>query len=499
MDNIKRFKTIVNTNIPYIEPSKLKELAKGFKESDKFPDITSSFEFPPKSIDLVIEILFEKKYDKLNFFDIARLVSQFEQDKISDKVMNKNLFTISLQELFNFSQKYIQNLIIKITARILLNNKEHSFYKDLFNNMNSKEFVLIKFCINKDFLNIEKLIKNQSIKKVLKYFGIYRIFNNIQNEYSNYILKTISNREIKKDNFDCYDNNLLYDDDLDNLYLQLNKIITIIENKSKNSDLLDVLIKNKLGNIEDATSNWDQLVIPPDLKERYRRLKGLFEFQRFVNIAKYLTSNPNIHFSSDENSSDEKRLNNRSAFWSNYDEKFSSVKMWVNEEDYKLMEIDKPVDLRDIKQLDNINNEACMLEFKDAKLLIIEFFRLKDGYNNYNSLVFEDYKILKVKEMLDADNFNNELYKKLEKLSDYSIKHIFLWQGWVDEFLRRRNIYPNSSILNGTTKFISAKEPLIQDRYDKNSGLEKARQRALEASNSSKYDDVIILNNKNRF
>lgn len=491
MDNIKRFKTIVKISIPFIEPKNLKELAKGFKNSDKFPDISSSFEFPPKSIDLVINILFKKEYDKLNFFDIARLLSQFEQDTISNKIINKILFITLVEELFDFNKKHIQNLILKIMASILLNNKEHSFYEDLVNNMHSKEFLLIKLCVKKDFQTIEKSIKNQSIKKVLKYFGIYRVFNNLQNEYSNYILSNINKKEINDDNLDCYINNLLYEDDLDNFYSQLNKIITIIENnKSKNNNFLDFLIKKKLGDIEDETSNWYKLATPADLQERYKRLKGVFEFQRFVNIAKYLISNTNIHFSSDENSSDENRLNNRSAFWSNYDERFSSVKMWVSKEDYRQMLIDKPVDLKDIQQLDNINNEACILEFKDANLLIIEFFRLKDGYTHYNSLIFEDSKILKVKDMLNLHTFNNKLYEELYALSDFSIRHIFLWQGWVDEFLRRRNIYPNTSILEGK-KFVSPKKMT----YKKEIGLEETRRDALTNDKIIRYENVIVKTN----
>jgi len=78
---------------------------------------------------------------------------------------------------------------------------------------------------------------------------------------------------------------------------------------------LDLIINNKLGNIENPNAKWNKLVIPADLKERYKRLKGVFEFQRFVNIVKYLTSHSDIHFSTDKNSSDEKRLKNRSVFW----------------------------------------------------------------------------------------------------------------------------------------------------------------------------------------
>jgi len=175
------------------------------------------------------------------------------------------------------------------------------------------------------------------------------------------------------------------------------------------------------------------------------------------------------------------------------DERFSSVKMWVSEEDFRLMQIDKPVDLNDIKQLKNINNEACVLEFKDSNLLIIEFFRLKDGYTHFNSLIFEDNNILKVKDMIDKYDFDIELYEELKKISNYTIRHKFLWQGWVDEFLRKQNIYPNASILNGK-KFISPRKMM----YKKEIGLQETRNDAL--SENIKYEDIInnrLLNTKN--
>jgi len=488
MNNIQRFKTIVNTNINYIKPINLEILSKEFKESDRFPNIKSSFEFPPKSIDLVLELLFKKEYDKLNFFDIVRLLQQLEKDLLSPKIENKSLFTELLQELFTNSKKYIKNLIIKIITKIYLNENQHSFKNDLLLHMNSKEFIFIRLCIKKDFKNIHKSIKNQHLLKVLKYFGVNKVLINLPIEYQNYLVKQLYNITLTDDTVTCYCNNLLNEDNLESLYQQLKIIILLIEKKQnpKNNNLLDLIISTNLGDIENSNAKWNNLSIPVDLKERYKRLKGVFEFQRFVSIVKYLTSNPDIQFNADENSSDETRLRNRSAFWSNYDERFSSVKMWVSEEDYRLMEIDKPVDLSDIKQLKNINNEACILEFKNKQLLIIEFFRLKDGYTHFNSLIFEGSIILEVKEALEKYTFNIDLYNKLEDLSIYSIRHKFLWQGWVDEFLRKKGIYPNTSILNGK-KFISPRKMIYKQEF----GLKETRDEALSQDRRIRYEDVI--------
>jgi len=486
MDSIQRLKDIVKTKIQYIKPIQLQELSNKFNGSDKSPDIKSSFEFPPKSIDLIIELLFKKEYEKLNFFDIVRLLQQLERDLLTSKVDNTSLFTELLQELFINSKKYIQNLIIKIITKIYMHNNQHSFKNDLLINMNSKEFLFIKLCIKKDFKTIHKSIKNQDFTKVLRYFGVNKILINLPIEYQDFLIKQLSNITLIDDTVACYYNNLLDENNLENLYHQLKIIISLIEKKQnpKNNNLLDLIITNNLGDIENINSKWNSLGIPADLQEKYKRLKGLFEFQRFVNIVKYLTSHKDMHFSSDENSSDEKRLRNRSTFWSNYDERFSSVKMWVSEEDYRLMTIDKPVDLNDIKQLKNINNEACVLEFKDANLLIIEFFRLKDGYTHFNSLIFEDNNISNIRDMLDKYNFDIELYEELKKISNYTIRHKFLWQGWVDEFLRRKNIYPNTSILKGE-KFISPRKM----SYKESIGLQETRNEALREN--IKYGDII--------
>jgi hypothetical protein len=487
MNDIQRLKNIVNVNIPYITPAQLEKLSKEFKSSDKFPDIKSSFEFPPKSIELVIKLLYKKEFNKLNFFDILRLLNKLEQDSLK-KIDNKFLFVELLQELFNNSEKYVQNLIIKIITLILNDNKKHSFREALLKNMISKEFLFIKLCIKKDFVAIQQAIKNQNLQTVLKYFGVNKVLFDLPLEYQNYLLKQLSKIYLSEDIIECYYNNLLNEDNLENLYHQLDVIISLIEEKQniENNSFLDLIINKKLGNIEDSNSKWYKLAIPADLQERYKRLKGVFEFQRFVDIAEYLTSNKNIHFSSDKNSSDEKRLKNRSTFWSNYDERFSSVKMWVSEEDFRFMKIDKPVDLKDIKQLKNINNEACVLEFKDNNLLIIEFFRLKDGMIHFNSLIFDNQNnILKVKDMLNKYNFDTSLYEKLKEISNYTIRHNFLWQGWVDEFLRKRNIYPNTSILNGK-KFISP----IKLSYKKSIGLQATRNNALKQG--IEYEDIII-------
>lgn len=495
MNEIKNLKMVVNVSIPFINPINLESLAKDFKNSSKFPDMQSSFEFPPKPIKTVIKLLFNKEYKKLNFFDIARLLTQLENDKLGNFVSDKLLFSTCLQELFNDSEKYIQNLILKITTKIFISTNENRFRKELKSSLNSKEFMLIGYCTDKKFNLIHNTIVGQSLKKVLKFYGVSKILSSSSIEYSTFLLEQVKKVDLNDKIINAYKNNLLLEDDLDILYQQTDTLINIIgdRNNPKNDTFIEEILLFKLGNIEDKNSNWYKLSIPVNLQEKYKRLKGLFEFQRFVDIAIYLSKHTdlkNSNLSKNGKTSDATRILSRSDFWSNYDERFSSVKMWVSEEDYRMMLIDKPVELSDIKQLKNIKNEACMLEFKEKDLLIIEFFRQRDSGVSRKSLIFQSNQTKEVKDILFNNSFSMELYNELVKLSSFKINHNFLWQGWVDKFLTNKEIYPNESILNGTKKFQSHSKVV----YKKGIGLEETRIKALNNERVIQYQDIISKN-----
>jgi len=495
MNEIKNLKTVVNVSIPFIKPNNLEKLAKNFQNTSNFPDMQSSFEFPPKPIQTVIKLLSNKKYEALNFFDIARLLTQLKNDKLSDFTsgrLNKYTFANSIQELFNKykTKKYIQNAILKVTTQILMSKKENTFKEALEYSLTSKEFIFIQYCIKKDFKSIQKQINNKNFSDELRKYGIHKILSNHIILYSDMLLMQLYSINITDNTINCYKNNLLLENNLSDLYKKTDKLLILIaKNNSQNVNYLDDILVNKLGNIEDNDSNWHKLAIPLNLQEKYKRLKGLFEFQRFVDIAKYLSKYTNLknsNLSKSGKTSDSTRILSRSDFWSNYDERFSSVKMWVSEDDYRVMLIDKPVELNGIKQLKNIENEACMLEFKEKDLLIIEFFRQRDSGISRKSLIFEDIYVYKVKNILTQYDFTNSLYDKLKKLSSFRIHHDFLWQGWVDKFLTDRGIYPNESILNGK-KFQSHKKVI----YKKGVGLESARTEALKNERVIRYQDII--------
>ena len=103
----------------------------------------------------------------------------------------------------------------------------------------------------------------------------------------------------------------------------------------------------------------------------------------------------------------------------------------------------------------------------------------------FNSMIFET-DIEEIKNLLDTHTFTQDMYNQLEKWADYTIKHKYLWQGWVEKFLRERNIYPNSSILHGK-KFQSTST--IKIDYSKLNGLEETRNAAIKED--IYYDDII--------
>lgn len=480
---------IVDIDIPFIYPKKLQKMALNYN-SDRSISFKSSFEYPPKDINQIITVVLEFKFEKLNFFDITKLLNHLENDNLPT-IEDKNLFAQALFKLFQESKRYISLIILKIVVKIFISTELNSYKQILQKTMDSVEFKFAIICINKQFTLLYKVLKVKSLNKVLKYYGLQKIFINLSDEYASFLLEQVSKQDLSSTTlFQHYKNNLFQSKNIVKLHNQIDKSLTFMEKKLniKNANYLETILISYFGDINNEKSNWYIFDIPIDLIERYKRLKGIFEFQRFVDIANYLTTNPNIHFNSDANSSDEIRLKNRTLFWSNYDERFSSVTMWVNDEDYSYLSIDKPVSLNGIRKLKNINNEACIIEFKDYNLLIIEFFRLKDDNRYFQSMIFDNYQSIDlVKRSLYKEDtvFNIEMYDYLLSISNAIIKHKFLWQGWVDEFLRNKNIYPNNSVLNGRN-FNSPKKL----KYTKEYGLSETRKEAI--SKDITYDDIIV-------
>ena len=70
------------------------------------------------------------------------------------------------------------------------------------------------------------------------------------------------------------------------------------------------------------------------------------------------------------------------------------------------------------------------------------------------------------------------IYNKMLNLANYELnERIFIWQGWVDKYLRSKKIYPNDSIHLGSKKFKAAKR---NDDYPTELGLEHSRHEALK-------------------
>ncbi len=171
--------------------------------------------------------------------------------------------------------------------------------------------------------------------------------------------------------------------------------------------------------------------------------------------------------------------------------------MWVSRDDYILLN-DSSVDLSKINQLHNIDNEMCIFNFKDTELVIIITFRqakkhhnFKDrstNKNRFESLIFENNNAIMANNLINnCKLFDMEINEQLHKYSNSIIKFDKYWQGWIDEFLRNKNIYPNESILNGK-KFIGS----IEKYYKKEIGLQETRNDALNDERAIRYENIII-------
>lgn len=189
----------------YKEPVKLAKLAHDLKHKNKFPNFRNSFEYPSKDIDLILEFLLDAEYNRLNFFDVSKLLTALKEHQLDEKIDNELMFTRSLQKLFNHSNKSIQNLMLRVIAKIFIQG--HNIFLDsLNNNLNSKEFVFLKYCVNRDLSAIEKTMKNQNLERTLKFYGLDKIFTELEDKYAQYLLLNLRSKESRLLNFN-YTNN----------------------------------------------------------------------------------------------------------------------------------------------------------------------------------------------------------------------------------------------------------------------------------------------------
>jgi len=163
------------------------------------------------------------------------------------------------------------------------------------------------------------------------------------------------------------------------------------------------------------------------------------------------------------------------------------VKIWVNEEDDKLLKRDKPVHLDDIEILEDMHNEVCLLEFEEQGIIILEFFRNNDKeYSEeiFDSLIFMSSSKLEDVSNLLKNNFSFSLYQdKLKPLADYEIHHKQHWQYWIERFLREKRISPNEKVINNRQFKVSKTRTLD---YSSNNGL-------INDELKSKKEDILKL------
>jgi hypothetical protein len=499
IQRIQKIKSLIATHVDVIAPIKLQQLSQDLKAKKQkdFPDLVGTFEYPPKPIDRVIQLFLNNEHGSLNFFDIINLMRHLKLDHVILNRIDPVLFTQLLEYLYSSRVQYIRQVLMKSVASILINTQYHRFKESLQQNLNSIDFIFLKWCISKNIESIYNFLNGMSLRKNLDHLGLNFYFKDFVKEFIDTLVLQLRKEDFKSIlDFSIYENNLLdvTFESLDSLYFQLETIISIIEKNQSQQNVvkLEFIIIKNLGDIKETTSGWYVYQVPEDLINRYKALKGLFEFRSFLEASKFLSK-----FSPDFLDDNERDfLLNRALFWSNYESRFSSVKMWINNSDKYLLEkslregVDVGIAINDLEKfnlLSGFNNEACLFEFGDD-LLILEFFRKKDAGISFISMIFEEeHSIHQVNRLLQFD-FNLDTYSKLKNLANFCIKHDFMWQGWVDLYLRERNVFPDEIILQGHKKFKSNKNFKI---IYGNEGLQETRNTALKQERKIAFEDVI--------
>ena len=192
MQNLQK---IVKVDIPFLSPKKLKELSTTMKAGSSFLDIQETFEFPPKDLQTIINLLYSNNYNMLNFFDITRLLTQIEKDSLSSLIDDKKKFVLLFQELYCSRYKYIKRIMTKVVAKLYLTGSTHSLKDSFLEHLNTPEFNFLKLCLYKSYKEIHE-ITNLSLKKVMKNLNIDKVFFNLEIEYQNYLIDLLSNNEM---------------------------------------------------------------------------------------------------------------------------------------------------------------------------------------------------------------------------------------------------------------------------------------------------------------
>ncbi|BAU63822.1 hypothetical protein STA3757_11910 [Stanieria sp. NIES-3757] len=151
-----------------------------------------------------------------------------------------------------------------------------------------------------------------------------------------------------------------------------------------------------------------------------------------------------------------KRLRNRKEFWANYSDRFERIRILLPQSSVKVLENSfADQDISILIEDGSSPTEVCIFDF--GEWFIVEFFR----GNGSETRLFKNDSIVE-KKLFHSHELS---VKRLRCLGGEIHDHVFIWQYYCEQWLRRKNIFPNQ----GITRFLGLS--FLYNQYSLQQGL----------------------------
>jgi hypothetical protein len=151
-----------------------------------------------------------------------------------------------------------------------------------------------------------------------------------------------------------------------------------------------------------------------------------------------------------------KRLRNRKEFWANYSDRFERIRILLPQSSVKVLENSfADQDISILIEDGSSPTEVCIFDF--GEWFIVEFFR----GNGSETRLFKNDSIVE-KKLFHSHELS---VKRLRCLGGEIHDHAFIWQYYCEQWLRKKNIFPNQ----GITRFLGLS--FLYNQYSLQQGL----------------------------
>ncbi|MDJ0682264.1 MAG: EH signature domain-containing protein [Xenococcaceae cyanobacterium MO_167.B52] len=177
-----------------------------------------------------------------------------------------------------------------------------------------------------------------------------------------------------------------------------------------------------------ANSRWNEL--SSEAKAGMRKWLGAVSYQDFRKLVQFIIERLYLE------EWEQRRLRNRSKFWSNYSDRFERIRILLPSSSVDVL--GNHLNHQDVGILiddGSDTTEVCIFDFGDW--FVIEFFR---GNGSESSMV-------KKEPVIEQLLFHSQLsVKRLRCLGSEIHDHEVCWQYSCEKWLRQKNIFPNEGI-----------------------------------------------------